>query len=546
MLRRQNLLIVVLAGVLFCRPLAAQLDPASVIILANSAEAGSVALAEYYAERRGIPVENIIELELSIKETISGMEFVETIRDPLLEALIEREWINGVLQRGRDDLTRRNAVVFDHKIGALVLCKGVPLRIAHEDLFMNEADLKRLPEQFRSARASVDSEMALLPAGSYPMAGPIGNPVFGRPQPDNVALKKILRVGRLDGPSYLDARRLIDSALEAEEKGLMGRAYVDIGGPHKAGDEWLEKVTGLLRNSGFPTSVDRSKPLLSATERFDAPALYFGWYARSISGVWKDLAIVVPPGAIAFHIHSFSATTLRKRNVGWSGPLVARGVAVTVGNVYEPFLEGTHNPILFLDSLLAGKTLAEAASRSVRFFSWQPIVLGDPLYRPFKVGLAEQLEGVSPAVPFAQYPVLREMNRLRAEEGVSAAADYGKRMFFRVPGFALGLETARLLRENGRSVEALDLLAPFRHSTTVAPDEVAVVVGIAREFDALGDFASALRLLKGIADSPGLPLALQLSVLEEGSEIAQKNGEFMKAADFRREHELRKPPQEPR
>jgi len=534
----------VLSGVLAlwaALPVSGALDPAGVVILANSADAESVELAEHYARVRNIPPANIISLPMPEKETLSGMDFVETVWDPLLEALIEAEWIRGSFRSGRDDYTRRRVSVYGHRIEALVLCKGVPLRVAHEDLFFSEADAKRLPEPFRTARGSVDSELALLPLGGHPMAGPIRNPVYERKDPPGFAMERIVRVARLDGPTYASARRLVDSALEAEARGLLGRAYVDIGGPHENGDVWLGKVAEILRGTDYPLDVDRGKPVIAASARFDAPALYFGWYTRSIAGVWKDLGLSIPPGAIAFHIHSFSATTLRKRDEGWSGPLVARGVAATVGNVYEPYLEGTHNPVLFLDSLLAGKTLVEAAVRSNRFFSWQTVLIGDPLYRPFALDLDQQLEQVAPTEPFAQYAIIREVNRIRREEGIEAAADYGKRSFRQTPGFALGLEAARLLREDGRADEALDLLGPFRHSTTAAPDEIAVVVEIALLFDRLGDTASALRLLSGLADSPGAPLALQLSILKKAREVSQKAGSFLKAEEFRQEIERRKP-----
>ena len=525
-------------------PVAGALDPGRVVILANAADADSVELAEHYARARNVPGENIIALAMPEKETLSGMEFVETVWDPLLEALIEADWIRGSFRSGRDDYTRRKVAVYGHRIEALVLCKGVPLRVAHEDLFFSEADAKRLPQQFQTTRSSVDSELALLPLSGHPLAGPVRNPVYERKDPPGFATDKIVRVSRLDGPTYASAKRLVDSALEAEAKGLRGRAYVDIGGPHKNGDTWLEDVGGILEGTNFPLDVDRGRPVVAASARFDAPALYFGWYTRSIAGVWKDLSLSVPPGAVAFHIHSFSATTLRKRNAGWSGPLVARGVAATVGNVYEPYLEGTHNPVLFLDSLLAGKTLVEAAVRSNRFFSWQTILIGDPLYRPFALELNQQLEKVAPTEPFAQYAVIRELNRIRREEGIGAAADYGRRSFRQTPGFALGLEAARLLREDARADEALDLLAPFRHSTTAAPDEIAVVVEIALLFDRLGDTASALRLLAGLADSPGAPLVLQLSILEKAREVSQKSGSFLKAEEFRQEIERRKPPEE--
>jgi uncharacterized protein (TIGR03790 family) len=518
-----------------------ELEPASVVIVANRAEDASVELAEYYAEKRGVPAENIVALPFPREETLSGMRFVETVWDPLLEELIERDWIQGSLASGRDDHTRRRAMVYGHRIGALVLCKGVPLRVAHEDLFFRERDEKRLPKPFRTTRASVDSELALLPMGRYSMAGTVRNPVYGRKDPPGFALDRILRVSRLDGPTFAAAERLVDSALEGEREGLKGRAYVDLGGPHKNGDAWLEAVADRLGGTDFSLDVDRRKPVIQASARFDAPVLYFGWYARSIAGVWKELDLAVPPGAIAFHIHSFSASTLRDRDVGWTGPLVARGVAATVGNVYEPYLEGTHNPGLFLDSLLAGDSLVEAAVRSNRFFSWQTILVGDPLYRPFAIGLEEQMESIEATEPFDQYVLVRELNRLAREEGPRAAAKAGKRMFSRAPGFALGLKAARLLRENGRAADALELLGPFRYSTTAAPDEIAVIVGIAREFEKLGDTASALRLLEGMATVPGTPLALRLSVLEVAREVSQKAGNFVKAEEFRQEIERRKP-----
>jgi len=522
--------------------LSAQIDPEKVLILANSSDKKSVALAEYYAEKRSVPADNIIALPMSSAETIPGMEFIESIWDPLLEKLIDEDWIQGSMRAGRDDFTRRNVITFGHRIGAMVICKGVPLRVAHEDLFMNESDLKRLQKPFQTSQSSVDSELAMLPAGPYRLAGPARNPLFGAENPSFFAESKVIRISRLDGPSFVTARRMIDSALKAEETGLKGRAYVDIGGPHKAGDDWFEGVVKLLSKTDYPLDVDRGKPVIKASARFDAPALYFGWYTRSIAGVWRELDIAVPPGAIAFHIHSFSASTIRKRNAGWSGPLVERGVAATVGNVFEPYLEGTHNPILFLDSLLAGKTLVEAASRSNRFFSWQTILLGDPLYRPFALSLEKQLESVGPLNPFSQYAVLREMNRLVRTEGEERAANYGRSKFYEAPGFALALETATLLRETDQAVAALEVLNPFRQSLIVEPDEVAVVVGIAEEFDELGDTASALRLIRAMADTRGAPLDLQLSVLQKGVEIANSAGEFLEAEEFRKEYNLRKPP----
>ena len=85
------------------------------------------------------------------------------------------------------------------------------------------------------------------------------------------------------------------------------------------------------------------------------------------------------------HIHSYSATTLRNRDTGWSGPFVARGVTATVGNVFEPYLQLTHRPDLLLRALVRGATFGDAACYAQPALSWQVIAIGDPLYRPFAV-----------------------------------------------------------------------------------------------------------------------------------------------------------------
>lgn len=42
------------------------------------------------------------------------------------------------------------------------------------------------------------------------------------------------------------------------------------------------------------------------------------------------------------HLHSFSAADFKIPGRGWSSALLEKGAAVTVGNVYEPFLGACH------------------------------------------------------------------------------------------------------------------------------------------------------------------------------------------------------------
>jgi hypothetical protein len=113
-------------------------------------------------------------------------------------------------------------------------------------------------------------------------------------------------------------------------------------------------------------------------------ALYFGWYSDGFDGAFKNERVRFVPGAVAVHLHSFSAASLRAPLKGWCAPMLERGAAATLGNVYEPYLHLTPNLDLFEERLRNGFTFAEAAYASEKVLSWMTTFIGDPLYRPFK------------------------------------------------------------------------------------------------------------------------------------------------------------------
>ena len=116
-------------------------------------------------------------------------------------------------------------------------------------------------------------------------------------------------------------------------------------------------------------------------------ALYYGWYAESVTGPFADKDFRFLPGAVAVHIHSFSARTLRNSSANWVAPLLEKGAAASLGNVYEPYLELTPHLDIFNDRLLHGFTFAESAYMATRTLSWMTIAVGDPLYRPYAAWL---------------------------------------------------------------------------------------------------------------------------------------------------------------
>jgi hypothetical protein len=150
-------------------------------------------------------------------------------------------------------------------------------------------------------------------------------------------------------------------------------------------------------------------------------AIYCGWYDANVSGPFTLPQVEFMPGAFAYHLHSYSASTVRSTNEYWAGPLLAKGATCTLGCVYEPYLTGTPNVAALLARWIGGRlTFGEAAWAAQPVLSWQITVIGDPLYRPF--GKLEQplhedlLRRHSPLIEWS-YLRLMNLDRVR---GLSA------------------------------------------------------------------------------------------------------------------------------
>jgi tetratricopeptide (TPR) repeat protein len=198
----------------------------------------------------------------------------------------------------------------------------------------------------------------------------------------------VLLVARLDGPTPAIARGLVDKALQAEADGLWGRAYFDLRNitepGYKLGDDWIRGASEICRHLGFEVVVDENPGTFPAAFPMSQIAIYIGWYDVNVSGPFARPAVEFMPGAFAYHLHSFSAATLRSTTQNWVGPLLAKGATITMGCVTEPYLAATPDMAVFTARLIfQGLTFGEAAYAAQPVLSWQTTVVGDPLYRPF-------------------------------------------------------------------------------------------------------------------------------------------------------------------
>ncbi|MEO0510956.1 MAG: TIGR03790 family protein [Verrucomicrobiota bacterium] len=499
-------------------------DAESVVVLVNSSDPESVAIGDYYAKRRGIPSENIIGLKMPKAETIGIREYVETISNPLLNELLEREWISAVKSPQLDAYGRERLSVVVHRIRYLVTVRGVPLRFNNEPELI-ESGLDNIPKEFQINRGSVDSELALLTGPpNTTMTAFVPNPFFGGKAVSDTDANRVIKISRLDGPSKDDVIGLIDRTLEAEETGLMGRAYIDSGGPHKKGDEWINAAGDLAKAAFFDTDFESSRRLRSYGQRLDAPAIYVGWYRANAYGPWRDRLWSVPPGAIGYHLHSFSAPTVRSLTKGWIGALVAQGYCATFGYTYEPYLEFTVRPHFFLEYLLKGGSFGDAISISNPSLSWQTVAVGDPLYRPFKKGLEQQLEE-SIESPFSAYLGLRNMNRLEAVEGVEAAEAYARQFFIRYPSLAVAFRLAKYFEQSGQNQQAVEVLKFIRYISSFSRDENILALRIANLLHKNGESEMAFDIYQKLLGERAIPKDLKIALLTGGSPVAAAVGQ---------------------
>ncbi len=356
---------------------AASPEAKATVVIYNAADPASTALAKYYAKRREIPDGHLLGLNTPLAQEISRAEYRATIAAPVAAEFERNGW--WVMSGAR---------VTQSKIRFVALIKGLPLKVRSD----GAAVVPRAgqpPEIGKRDEASVDSELACLGLGSVPSAGVISNPYYRRFTPvlEAVIDPGLLFVCRLDAPNELTVRVMIDSAIQAERDGLWGWAYVDsrniTTGGYAEGDKWLAAAAGQMREKGIPVLWDKAPETLPAGYPVTDAAVYYGWYADKINGPFADPSFRFRMGAVAVHIHSFSAATLGDPQGGWSGPLLERGAAATLGNVYEPYLALTANLDVFQDRLMTGFTFAESAYCSLRGLSWMNVSLGDPLYKPY-------------------------------------------------------------------------------------------------------------------------------------------------------------------
>lgn len=354
--------------VLLVFPLGAGLRQTSenVLIVVNRSANVSRRIADYYVQKRSIPLANICGLALTSDEEIPRDLYENQIERPIASFLKSRQLVDKILY--------------------IVTTLGLPLKIAAADSGPG------------TEASSVDSELTLLYARMKGMniskAGGLNNPFFRqKDQSFEHPRFPIYLVTRLAGYDFADVKGLIDRSLAA---GNRGKFIFDLkSNDDQEGNNWLRAAAKLL--PGSRVVLEQSEKVLYDQKEVIG---YAGWGSNDPHRTRRTLGFEWLPGAIVTEFVSTNGRTFQRPPPSWTittwkdtqhwfagspqtltADYIHEGATGCSGHVYEPFLAATPRPEYLFPAYFGGRNLAESYYLSIPALSWQNIVVGDPLCR---------------------------------------------------------------------------------------------------------------------------------------------------------------------
>ena len=381
--------------------------PDNVLVVINRRSRESVEIGEYYGQRRRIPKQNLLYLSYQGNpDFVRVGNFEKEIESPIREYLEPRR--------------------LKEKILYIVMTYGFPCKIPLGGGKAVDSVDARLTNLFDEYRNDPNFEIGVA-GGTYRNPYFLAGSHFSRANGNRGYL-----VTRLDGPlanptdahynrqtahpddklQYL--KNMIDNAIWAEQDPgrLSGKGYFDRrfeaawAFPYGQGDIFINGAYDCSVRFGFRSFLDTTPRLFGTAPTdsggddplfCDSALWYAGWYSHFYQDVF-DWA----KGAVGFHIESWTAQNIRKelKRGEWSGWLwvpgmIRAGVTATMGPVHEPGLTGVPRIDWFFRYLFHGFSFAEAAYMANYVAAGQMVMIGDPLYNPFR---ANRLERTPPTI----------------------------------------------------------------------------------------------------------------------------------------------------
>lgn len=405
------------------------INPNRVLVIVNDAmpaETGtggvgaSLYVAQQYIAARGIPSANIFHVTTNTSQVmVYTSEYLPNIETPLTAYL---DASGGLMRK---------------QILYIVTTYGVPLRVL--GLTETVAVDSLIAGMYAPVKTNTGTLQGLtvnpyfipVPAAANQLAYvswvPIPNTVYWTAptaplrfqewadQRENAALWKMFAVSRLDGPSALLAKGLVDKAIAAEVtlRPSSGTAYWDWRGTINASDSdylptdtWTRDGGVTSFNKGFTTYLHRQTvenfpddvlPSWSAVTVHIGGTLAatnslfgWGWIFQALQGMYAWV-----PGAIGGHMISCTGVNIRTPNTvddpagtsdrwgcNWVPRMIEDGITATWGTTDEPFPRYHAQGLDVFNYFTSGYNFADSFTLSQPILRWTVFAVGDPLYQP--------------------------------------------------------------------------------------------------------------------------------------------------------------------
>ncbi len=380
------------------------LTPDEVLIVYNANVNDSIEVAQYYRMMRNVPENNMLGLS---DLTYSQGFLMGLMTHDNFKSQIEMPVIEKVSQLANDG----------KNIKCILTVYGIPASV-----WDGNEDNGPMDVGFYTSWASVDSELSMMGRsgnkGGYPnpysyyyfngldwVVRPVAPGTFERSSYGNIML-----VCRIQGINKSQSIELIDRALESETVGRTGKCFFDAsyGWPTSSSD--FTNATMAQAHALVTDEYNLASHLDTSTGFYHNPPysyredtfFYWGWYDPDqkyrrdpdVDGTDNDNGHDVysfTPGSIGAHVISWQSWNDSR---GWLRGMLDDGITATQYPVNEPFTVGYADPYSFLKYYLEGYSFAESIFISMRFLSWQMVILGDPLmtYTPNKASYITSVE----------------------------------------------------------------------------------------------------------------------------------------------------------
>jgi uncharacterized protein (TIGR03790 family) len=322
------------------------------MLVENSQDPISIDIGDTYQDRRTLPADNVVRINVTQEEEISYDDFKTTILTPI-----------------RDMLTNMPNIKY------IVLTKGIPIRLSDKNGFSVDGQIAcALMKDADLDKANENAEVGLP------------NPYYKQDAHFTVKKYGFYLVTRIDGYTEEDADHLIDNAVNA--KPVKGPFFFDAKPGHfKGGYEELNsslfRATDLLKAKGLSSRTDSAGEFVAPT----APLAGYASWGSNDEHFSSDAyhALKFLPGALAETFVSTSARSFLPTETGQSmiADLIAQGVTGVKGYVSEPYTQALCRCDILFDRYTSGFNLAESFYMASPMIKWKDVVIGDPLCNPY-------------------------------------------------------------------------------------------------------------------------------------------------------------------